>query len=88
MTRVAGKARAGEFRRRAAEGHDDRCAQRGGHVHRAGVVGEENPAQLQQRHEFAQRSFSRYVDRAVSRQAADTITEFAVIRSPKYQPHA
>ena len=58
MSRVARQPRPGQFRRRAAKRHDHRRAQRGGDVHRAGVVGEQDAAKFQQRHQFAQRSFA------------------------------
>jgi len=50
---VARQARPGQFRRRAAERHNNRRAQRGGDMHRAGIVGEQHAAEFQQRHEFA-----------------------------------
>ena len=39
ISRVARQSRPGQFRRRAAERHDHRRAERGGDVHRAGVIG-------------------------------------------------
>ena len=48
MPRIARQSRPGQFRRRAAERHHDRRAQRGGHVHRAGVVRQQDAAEFQE----------------------------------------
>jgi hypothetical protein len=49
---VIRKARAGEVRARAAEGHDHRCTGSGGDVHGAGVIGEHGIAGGKGRNQF------------------------------------
>jgi len=46
VPRVTRQARSGQFRRRAAERHNDRCAERRRYVHRAGIIGEQHAAEF------------------------------------------
>src|ERR1700722_3983921 len=56
VARIAGQAGAGEFRRGAAKRNDDRRAERGGYMHRPGIVGEQDAAEFERGAEFAKRS--------------------------------
>src|SRR5438552_1854250 len=47
MAAVTGDGRSGEFRRGAAEGDDNRSAERGREMHGSGVVGEQDTAKLE-----------------------------------------
>ena len=53
MASFAGQTGSGQFRRGAAEGNHDRRAQRGGNVHGAGVVGEQDAAEPERGAKFA-----------------------------------
>src|SRR5579862_4610970 len=58
MGRAAQDNRAGQFRRSAAERNHNWRAERGGNVHRAGVIGEQDAAEFRHRAKLAQGGFA------------------------------
>jgi hypothetical protein len=65
MTRIAWQARAGQLGRRAAKRHDDRRPEGGGEVHRPGVVGEQEAAELEKGHKLPQGSLPGQIEHAI-----------------------
>ena len=88
MAAVARQTRPGQVRRRAAKGHNDRRAEGGGDVHGPGVVGENDAAELEQRHELPQRGLPGQVEDANAGEPGNLVAEFPITVAPKRQPEA
>src|ERR1051325_8739096 len=83
---VAGQTWAGHFRRSAPKRDDNRRTESGGDVHRPGVVGEQDPAKLEECHQFPQPRFPREIDHAATSQLGDGVAELRIVWTAKRQP--